>query len=267
MKPRSIISGILTGIMLSSLTLSIPANGSSEPLSIEEAVKYNESVGPGEIDPAVKTEIAEWHKKVSIESQQLIRPDGQKLLLDETDVPKGTDFEFYAASEGNKWIATWGIAWGSSNYYVAVNENDMYEYSAGIGSADAWAWTGKRFNVTGSGSQAAYIDFDGTGAASLLGSYTGNAHWEVEITVYDATAATYIARSTILSETSTNNWAKYPNTTYSESLYVSLQAGHQYVVQVITYGTVDEYGLGISDVDADDSTYHTDWDEIAIRWQ
>lgn len=240
-----------------------------ELLDIEQAIEHNEAVveetGIEPIDPDIKEKIDEWRKKVTLESQKLIRPDG--VIDERTSIPLGTDYSLYSSSEGNDWHATWGVGLADSDYHLATNRNDVFGYALGIGAADAWAWTGKRFNITGAGSQLCYVDYDGTARAAMVGSYSGRANWEVEITVYDATETTYIGRRIILSETSTNNVAKYPNVDYSESILVSFEAGHQYVVQVITYCEVDEYLTGVSQVIANDSTYNTDWDEIALRWQ
>lgn len=103
-------------------------------------------------------------------------------------------------------------------------------------------------------------------SGDLLGSYTGSAHVKMMVKVYDATAGSYIGQSTIEERTSTTNSTIVLDSTFNNSVYVSLQPGHQYVVYVITYGDVSQYGPMGSILEFGDTDDYSKWNSITVDW-
>lgn len=247
-------------------------DGISVDPKVQKAQEDNEALaqekGIPPVDENIKKQIDEWHKQVVLEREKLIRPAGEgEASITQTDIPKGTNYTFYYADEGNNWDTSWLLADADTSYVLAQNRNNVGAWTWGVGSASGWAWTGRRFNITGSGSQLCYVDFVGWAGVNLLGGYSGSASWEVVVKVYDATVGSYIGQSTVFQEESTNNQLIVDGGDYNNSVLVSLQAGHQYVVQVITFGDVSQYGIFISTMESGTDSLHTLWDEVRLRWQ
>lgn len=190
---------------------------------------------------------------------------GDSITL--SDVTIGTDATFYSATEGNYGGSWWLVGQYNVSYVLAQRRNNVGVTAIGVGGASGWAWTGERFNVAGSGSGLAYVDFDGWARASLLGGVGGTASWDMVVKVFDASTGSYIAEATVFQADVTNNQMISDGSDFTRSLLVSLQAGHQYVVQVITLADVNEYAMQTSRVETGTDSFHTHWDYVSIRWQ
>lgn len=209
---------------------------------------------------------AESEKK-ELEAIQTLKNDGVSILSI-INVPKGTDTTFYSASEGKNDSSRSGIGNCTTSYDVTNMRELIGAWSAGIGTGNGWAWVGQRFDVTGSGSQGAYVRMNGHYKGSLLGSYTGSAHVKIMIKLYDATVGSYIGETTIYDETSTNNSQILKDDNFNNSIYATLTAGHEYVAYVITYGDVSEYGTFGSILEFGDPSYNqfTNYNYITVDW-
>lgn len=216
--------------------------------------------------------IEEWHEGVVQERTGLERPELESDSVDQieamnTDVPIGSDRSFLYASEGKNGSSWWGLAGSTTSYDLSERRNNVSATTWGLGSAAGWAWTGRRFTVSGTGSRLCYIDFIGWAGTNLLGGFSGSASWQVVGKVFDASTGTFIGEVTILDGTSTNNQAITDGGNYSHSSLVSLQAGHTYVVYIVTYGDVSQFGQYFSHMQSGTNSLHTRWDRIRLRWQ
>jgi hypothetical protein len=220
------------------------------------------------VNPNIQRQVDKWHNQIRLEQEKLVRPATEGVaVLAVTNVPKGTDYTFTSASEGKNGATNWLLAKATTSYVLAQRRNNVGAWTWGVGTASGWAWTGHRFNVTGSGSRNCYVDFKGWAGVNLLGGFTGSASWEVDVKVYDVTVGSYIGQATVFKKESRNNQLMTDGGNYARSVLVSLTAGHQYVVYVVTYGDVSTYGIFLSAMESGTDSLHTRWDTIKLRWQ
>lgn len=195
---------------------------------------------------------------------------GDIVALGIVTVPIGTNYSFQGqATDGNRGGSSSGMANVTTSYVLTENRNNVGMWASTYGSANGYAWTGQRFDVSGSGSRSAYVNFRGFHRSYVLGSFGGTAHIKLSVRVFDATTSSVIADQVVFDETSNFNVIKSNSFNYNNSVLVSLTAGHQYVAYVFTEGDVlDTSGSGMnSQVESGDSTRYTNWNTIAITWQ
>ena len=185
-----------------------------------------------------------------------------------TQIALGTNTTFTTAGEGEYWDSHWGLGGASSLADLSYRRNEISAWAVGIGGGSAGAWNGRRFQVTGSGSRFAYVDFYGTAHCSSVPSLTGSTNWQVDVVVYDSTLDSIIGNMNVFSASHSISLLTYTDGgNISNSVLVSLQAGHEYVVYVKTTGDCSQYGTFASTMASDSGNYTTTWSSIRIRWQ
>ena len=257
--------------------------------AMQEAAEANAATASKFGIPAIEEKelqrrIERWDEEVVKERARLEPPDpevnsGAQILAEDpgggggggTAVPIGTNYTFTYASEGKNGHSSSGMSGSTTSYNLSQRRNNVSAWAYGVGNASGWAWTGRRFTVSGTGSRLCYVDFVGWAGVNLLGGYGGRASWKVVVKVFDATVGSYIGQATVFDEYSANNQIIVDGGDYSRSVLVSLRAGHTYVVYVVTYGDVNQWGVPpawfISEMESGTDSLHTKWNQIRLRWQ
>jgi ElaB/YqjD/DUF883 family membrane-anchored ribosome-binding protein len=169
------------------------------------------------------------------------RNKGDVQALTGSNVSLGTDATYYFTDTGATGYSTSGLAytlenWG--NYYADSESN-----TSGIGSGSSWATTSKQINVTGSGSQGAYIRFAGKYTGYLAPGYMGgNSHVRIRVSVYDLTVGSELGGNVVAERTESvgSGWST-TDTAFNSSVWVNLQAGHSYLLRYGVATDVSNY--------------------------
>ncbi|MBN1368350.1 MAG: hypothetical protein JW967_10545 [Dehalococcoidales bacterium] len=239
-------------------------------ITAEEAQKQNEEIakqGTLVIDPAVKQKCDEWQARADLEREKALTPKEGIGTLSTEQIPLGTNKTFTAAGEGAYWSSHWGLATASAVAVLQYNQNKVYSYAWAIGGGSGGAWNGRRFQITGSGSRNAYVDFYGTAYESSTPGLSGNTNWQIKAIIYDVTTSTIIGQTTIYNASHSNSLLSYTDGgSIGNSILVSFQAGHEYVVKVETTGDCSEYGSFVCVMDSNNGNYTTKWSSIRLRW-
>lgn len=193
---------------------------------------------------------------------------GQVATLAGSNIYIGTDTNYYTSDTGNKGASydlvsnsdgRWGSWWSDSN-----------SWTAGIGSASAWAYNAKQINVQGSGSRLAYIRFRGDYTGTTVpGYFGGTAAARVRVSVYDLTADSEIGGSIAMEVSdSVSAGSDFNQVPFNNSVLVSLQAGHSYLLRYGVSTSTSNYGPQIVISDFWDDTNHGVYqDYVTVDWQ
>lgn len=185
-----------------------------------------------------------------------------------SDIYIGTDTNYYTSDTGNKGASSdfvsgsngrWGSWW-----------SDSYSWTAGIGSASAWAFNAKQINVKGSGSKNAYIRFRGNYSGWTLPGFTGGtAAARIRVSVYDLTANSEIGGTVVKDVSDSVNWGStFNQVAFNNSVLVSLQAGHSYLLRYGVSTSTSNYGPQMCQSDFWDDTKHGIYqDYVTVDWQ
>lgn len=169
------------------------------------------------------------------------------ILAGTGTVNLGTDITFYDASDGDKGTFATGVcpSFYGSDYYLASEKSEAATLlgPGGYCSKGAWAWVGKSFYVSGSGSQTANIIQAGHIWGLTTAAAGGSSNAEITFVVKDlTTGAEY---STIIYSKSEGGvgWTEV-NKDYTKGITVNLQAGHTYVAYLLVETSGAIYGVG-----------------------
>lgn len=227
-----------------------PAQGMDTEYLLSEAEK--------QIDKAS----ADFAKQLANETKDQVN------ALAGSDIYIGTDTNYYTSDTGNKGASSdfvsgsngrWGSWW-----------SDSYSWTAGIGSASAWAFNAKQINVKGSGSKNAYIRFRGNYSGWTLPGFTGGtAAARIRVSVYDLTANSEIGGTVVKDVSDSVNWGStFNQVAFNNSVLVSLQAGHSYLLRYGVSTSTSNYGPQMCQSDFWDDTKHGIYqDYVTVDWQ
>ena len=162
---------------------------------------------------------------------------------------KGVDTFFYSASEGDQNSTRWGVGNCTTSVDIPNRRPLIGAWSVGVGWGSGLSWVGQRFNVTGNGSQGAYIRMDGQYTGQLWSSISGSSAVDIVFNLFDATAGSIIAQTTVYQAQVSNFQGILVNEPFNHSVYAVLTAGRQYVAYLTISGTATEYGLGTSSLE------------------
>lgn len=163
-------------------------------------------------------------------------------------VTLGTDATFTTADYGNSGTSTWGAVPSIKGAdYVKSSKKAREAVVAGpggAGGAGAWAWIGKQFTVSGSGSRAANIRMTGylyglTSAFETGGSATS----EVYLRVKDTTTGTTY-NSLVYSVSRSTLGYVIVDRSFNNGIGINLQAGHSYIAYLSVSGSAAVTGAG-----------------------
>lgn len=196
-------------------------------------------------------------------------------LTSNTNITLGTPYTFGYATEGDWGGANvTGISSYSANYNLNNNESLVKCNDWGYGDADAWAWNGRRFDVSAGTqqSQTAYFNVNGNYAASLTATgATAYASYSLDFKLYDATIGQYVATNNITvvgaaSSSEGGQSQKTPMGPYNKTFSATLQAGHEYVALLLAEGTATNV-LGTAQTDGyNPPTFYADWGSYTISF-
>lgn len=214
--------------------------------------------------------LAEAEKQMNISSLNSAKGSSGSLVaaLAGTNVAIGSNATFYTSDSGNKGksvdlISVADSRWGSWT-------SDAYSRTVGLGSASSWAYNSKTINVTGTGSRLAYLRFAGNYSGwTQPGFLGGTASARIRVSVYDLTSASEIGGSVVkdVSDSvtfgSTFNQVKFNN-----SVLVSLQAGHSYLLRYgVSTGTSNYGPQGCESNFWNDTKPGLYQDNVKVEWQ
>ncbi len=114
----------------------------------------------------------------------------------------------------------------------------------GYGNGSYWAWIGKSFYVSGSGSRSANIRMAGHFNGTTLGVLAAAGATDIKLVVKDATTGTSY-NTTIYSASGTNMPGQIANQDFNNGVSVTLMSGHSYKAYVEIDGSASITGMGI----------------------
>ncbi|AOT71353.1 hypothetical protein [Geosporobacter ferrireducens] len=180
----------------------------------------------------------------------------------------GNPFTFTYAAEGKNGGSKTGVVttYGSS-YDLNKARNLTNSETVGTGNATGWAWTGRRFIISGTGSKTAYFSIEGDYIGYLLSGGRGNvSQLSNEFRLYNATTQSWVSTKNITLDTVTMENESSLVGTFNKSnlITATLQAGHEYVIlmqtDAYTYST-----LGTSIANIKDSHY-SQWKSVKLTY-
>jgi len=159
----------------------------------------------------------------------------------------GTDKTFYDASDGDKGTFSTGVCTSlyGSEYYLSSEKSEAATLlgPGGYCSKGAWAWVGKSFYVSGSGSQTANIIQAGhiKGLTTAFGG--GSSNVKINFVVKDLTTGAEYSTTIYSKSEGGVGWTEV-NKNYNKGIAVNLQAGHNYVAYLLVETSGAIYGVG-----------------------
>lgn len=170
-----------------------------------------------------------------------------KQLLALSTVTLGTDATFTTADCGNSGTSYSGIAPNSrgadySKSYRRARES-LLVGPAGYSQGGAWAWVGKSFSVSGSGSRAANIRMAGHVYGLTSAGAGGASNTNVCLVVKDTTTGTSYSTTIYSQSCGGVGWYEYDQN-FNKGISVTLQAGHSYQVYMQVDGSASVYAIG-----------------------
>jgi hypothetical protein len=172
----------------------------------------------------------------------------------------GYDFTVYSGNEGK----AGADSGNSADYDLSINE--MYVYSLSLASfKSAWAWTGYRFNLTGSGNHFVRISLADVSSNDYMWSFTdlSTANMDIDVRVFDATDNVYVEDYNVVYNTvSGANQQAYIGASGPVSTYATLSAGHQYVILVKSKATTT-VSARVNEI-PDSTNRYSKWQEISV---
>lgn len=211
----------------------------------------------------------EMNKASAEYAKQLKKPVKDEVsALAGSDIYIGTDTNYYTSDTGNKGSSADLISGASSRWGSWYS--DAYSWTAGIGSASSWANNSKQINVKGSGSRNAYIRFRGNYSGWTVPGFTGGtAAARIRVSIYDLTANSEIGGNTVRDVSDSVNWGStFTQVAFNNSVLVSLQAGHNYLLRYGVSTSTSNYGPQMCQSDFYHDTNHGIYqDYVTVDWQ
>lgn len=207
----------------------------------------------------------------------------EDITTDSTiSVPIGTNKTFTWGNAGNSandgdGFGTYGHGFGYAN---EPGWADAGVYMIAVGEAGSWAWIGNEIEVSGSGSRSATISFDGDWKAqlqTLLPTKGSTAAGKVRVSVYDLTTYDDIGGKTFFDK-EMSGYMPADNGSISDSITVTLEAGHSYALRFGVSAAVDcNYYQDQAAANLCDGSVWGEWtpepggfgvnyDEISLQW-
>jgi hypothetical protein len=192
-------------------------------------------------------------EKIKVKNQQEISDSVNNSLSIQplaimSTVTLGTDATYTTADYGNSGTSSWGLAPSIKGAdYVKSSKQARQAVlvgPGGAGGAGAWAWIGKKFTVSGSGSRAANIRMTGHlyGLTSAFET-GGSASSEVYLNVKDQTTGTLYS-TLVYSDSRSNLGYDVVDQNFNNGVGINLQAGHSYVAYLSVAGSASVTGAG-----------------------
>jgi hypothetical protein len=159
----------------------------------------------------------------------------------------GVDATFYDADEGDKGTSTWGACprFYGSEYYLNAKKDEaaVLVGPGGYGGAGAWAWVGKSFYVSGSGSQTANIRMNGHMYGLTTAVAGGSSDSNIDLVVKDLDTGTKYATNIYSQSAAGVGWFEV-NEDFNNGVTINLQAGHDYITYLEVQTSAAVYGAG-----------------------
>lgn len=169
------------------------------------------------------------------------------ILKSTPTISLGSDTTFYDANCGDHGTSRWGLApaWFGSQHYLSENKVEASSLlgPGGYGGASSWAWVGKSFYVSGSGTKPANIVMRGHIYGLTSAFAGGNSNVEVNLVVYDSTADVRYSTTVYQHSEGGIGWTGVDKD-FSNGISVNLQGGHTYLVYVEILTSAAVYGTG-----------------------
>ncbi len=210
-------------------------------LADRNAKKYNKDISR-------KAEIARKMTEIEIKKQiERSLKDSYFTLAGTGTVYLGTDTTFYDASHGDSGTSSTGACpfFYGSDYYITANKAEAATVlgPGGYCSKGAWAWIGKSFYVSGSGSQTANIIQRGHIWGLTSAAAGGSSHAEIKFVVKDLTTGAEYSTTIYSKSEGGVGWTEV-NRDYTKGITVNLQAGHTYIAYLLVETSGAIYGIG-----------------------
>ncbi len=254
-KGKVTIGAILIVALLASMAFmsSVSAQATSQNVSdigakekevisqVTETGKFSKNVEAAE---KIRKEI---EREMEKEIETSVNNSFQKELTRGSVVYLGIDATFYNADEGDKGTSTWGVCprFYGSEYYLNANKDEAASVvgPGGCGGAGAWAWVGKYFYVSGSGSQTANIRMEGHmyGLTSAFAGGSGNSN--IDLVVKDLDTGTKYTTNIYSQSAGGVGWFEVDED-FNNGVAVNLQAGHDYIAYLELQTSAAVYGAG-----------------------
>lgn len=213
-----------------------------------------------EYEEISEEELAELLKKsliqlelVKQENKRQIEVSMKNLVPSQTRatyVALGTDEEFTSADtwDKGKYQVSFCIPTVIDSGYSGKTALATSYLGPGVGYGGAWAYAGKEFTVTGTGSQSVNIIVDGTYEGLTMGALSGSAETEISLHVYDVTDDVDYSEE-IYAQVATLAQYFGVDEEFRNGVGLTLHAGNTYVVYVLveTSAVVASLGSASSD--------------------
>lgn len=194
--------------------------------------------------------------------------DARVSIQSTTSIPIGANRRLTSATEGqnsgyqNGMMSNW-----TSSYNLSTRQNNVGAWATFAGPTSAWAWTGHRFDVVGTGSRQAVFSVYGYYSAALQGAtYGDTAQFAMDLRLYDATAGQWVKSSAICNHVENGSYKTHVDQYTDKYLVdVTLIGGHQYVILVQSQATATSMLLNATS-ESGNSLHCSNWGDISLVW-
>ncbi|MDD2613711.1 MAG: hypothetical protein PHH67_00055 [Methanosarcina sp.] len=189
--------------------------------------------------------------KIKAQNEQEISDSVNKSTSEQisilSTVTLGTDATFTNADCGDSGTSSWGAApcLKGSDYIKSSRRarEAVLTGPGGYGGGGAWAWVGKSFYVSGSGSQSANIRMTGYLYGLTSAAAGGSSSSDVDLVLKDSTTGTSYSTSIYSVSCGGLGWENVDQS-FNKGLSVTLQGGHSYIAYLKVAGSASTYGIG-----------------------
>jgi len=248
--PALVAGGVFAGIVAAQSARNIGVNNDYASLEETEKEIISKTISPEKYDKemSIKAEISRKMTEKEIKKQiERSLKDSYFTLAGTGTVYLGTDTIFYDASHGDSGTSSTGVCPSSygSDYYITANKAEAATVlgPGGYCSKGAWAWVGKSFYVSGSGSQTANIIQRGHIWGLTSAAAGGSSHAEITFVVKDLTTGAEYSTTIYSKSEGGVGWTEV-NRDYTKGITVNLQAGHTYIAYLLVETSGAIYGIG-----------------------
>lgn len=200
-------------------------------------------------------------------SDSVNKSTGTKQLLTLSTVTLGTDATFTNADCGNSGTSYSGIAPNARGADYSTSSRRARESilvgPVGYSQGGAWAWVGKSFSVSGSGSRSANIRMDGHIYGLTSAAAGGASSTNVCLVVKDTTTGSSYSTTIYSQSCGGVGWYEYDQD-FNKGISVTLQAGHSYKVYLQVDGSASVYAAG--EAGSDFGPFDGDNDGECVRY-
>ena len=245
-----VAGSVLGGIVVAQSAGNISANDDYTSLGGKEKEIISKTMSPEKYNKDIsrKAEIARKMTEIEIKKQiERSLKDSYFTLAGTGTVYLGTDTTFYDASHGDSGTSSTGACpfFYGSDYYITANKAEAATVlgPGGYCSKGAWAWIGKSFYVSGSGSQTANIIQRGHIWGLTSAAAGGSSHAEIKFVVKDLTTGAEYSTTIYSKSEGGVGWTEV-NRDYTKGITVNLQAGHTYIAYLLVETSGAIYGIG-----------------------